>query len=122
MVIKVTVGDVSFLFTGDLPAAGEEGLLAQYGDNKKTEASKLKASVLQVAHHGSKSSTSENFLREVDPAAAVISAGYQNSFGHPHKTVLDRLKTQGCQILRTDLDGAVVFYTDGKRLTVETFY
>ena len=122
MVIKVTVGDVSFLFTGDLPAAGEEGLLAHYGDNKKTEASKLKASVLQVAHHGSKSSTSENFLREVDPAAAVISAGYQNSFGHPHKTVLDRLKTQGCQILRTDLDGAVVFYTDGKRLTVETFY
>ncbi|MDO4203883.1 MAG: DNA internalization-related competence protein ComEC/Rec2 [Selenomonadaceae bacterium] len=121
MVLKVTAGDISFLFTGDLPAAGEERLLTKYGEgNKRTEA--LKASVLQVAHHGSHSSSGESFLRRVSPAAAVISAGFQNSFGHPHKTVLDRLTAQGCQILRTDLDGAVVFHTDGKRLTVETFY
>ena len=121
MVIKVTAGDVSFLFTGDLPASGEAKLLRKLADEKKSTGA-LRTSVLQVAHHGSKFSSSEEFLREVKPSAAVISAGFQNSFGHPHKTVLDRLTAQDCQILRTDLDGAVVFRTDGKRLTVETFY
>ncbi len=120
MVIKVTAGEISFLFTGDLPASGEAKLLQFTDEKKSTEV--LRASVLQVAHHGSKSSTTEKFLQAVNPAAAVVSAGYQNSFGHPHKAVLDRLTARGCQVLRTDLDGAVVFRTDGHRLTVEKFY
>lgn len=120
MVIKVTAGEVTFLFTGDLPASGEAKLLRKLADEKKSTGA-LRASVLQVAHHGSKSSSTEEFLQAVGPTAAVISAGYQNSFGHPHKAVMDRLTAHGCQILRTDLDGAIVFRTDGKGMTVEKF-
>lgn len=119
MVLKVTAGKVSFLFTGDLPGAGEGELLRAYRAGDKV--SNLKAAVLQVPHHGSKSSTTEEFLQAVAPVAAVVSAGFQNSFGHPHKAVLERLNRRGCQVFRTDLDGAVVFRTDGSRLTVETF-
>lgn len=119
MVVKVTAGMVNFLFTGDLPGAGEAELLREYRAGNK--ASSLKAAVLQVPHHGSNSSATEEFLQAVDPAAAVVSAGFQNSFGHPHKAVLERLNRRGCQVFRTDLEGAVVFHTDGRRLTVETF-
>lgn len=119
MVVKVTAGRVSFLFTGDLPGTGEAELLREYRAGNK--ASSLKAAVLQVPHHGSNSSATEEFLQAVDPVAAVISAGFQNSFGHPHKAVLERLKRRSCQVFRTDLEGAVVFHTDGRRLTVETF-
>lgn len=116
LVLKVTAGQVDFLFTGDLPGTGEAELVEKFrADNR------LQATVLQVPHHGSKSSTTEEFLQAVAPTAAVISAGFQNSFGHPHKAVLERLSRQGCQVFRTDLDGAVVFHTDGQRLTVETF-
>lgn len=119
MVVKVTAGKVNFLFTGDLPGTGEAELLREYRAGNK--AFSLKAAVLQVPHHGSNSSATGEFLQAVDPVAAVVSAGFQNSFGHPHKAVLERLNRRGCQVFRTDLEGAVVFHTDGSRLTVETF-
>ena len=76
----------------------------------------LQADVLKVGHHGSKTSSSEEFLQAVSPSVAVISAGYENSFGHPHPDVLARLGERHSAILRTDLDGLVTVRTDGEHL------
>ena len=77
--------------------------------------------VLKIAHHGSKTSTTENFLAAAQPRFAVIGVGRDNSFGHPADEVVERLQERGIKIYRTDEDGAVVCRTDGKRLYVETF-
>ncbi len=69
-----------------------------------------------MGHHGSKTSTTEAFLEAVSPSVAVISAGYENSFGHPHPDVLGRLEERHSAILRTDLDGLVTVRTDGEHL------
>ncbi len=102
-VVKLTYGDVSYLFTGDAQ---------MYAENLIT--SDISANVLKVGHHGSSSSTSGDFLKRVDPEVAVISLGEDNSYGHPHYEVIKRLKNYGVQILRTDTDGTVVVATDGK--------
>ena len=77
--------------------------------------------VLKVAHHGSKNSTSEDFLSAVSPDIAVISAGRDNSYGHPHKETLERLKGQACVILQTPESGAVTIRVKGDRVRVEKF-
>lgn len=112
-VYRVSFDQVSFLFTGDLIQENEEILLEQRKN--------LKSTVLSVAHHGSKTSTSENFLQAVSPKIAVISAGYQNSFGHPHGVVLSRLNRHHVKIYRTDVNGAMIFSTDGKKLAIQKF-
>jgi competence protein ComEC len=76
----------------------------------------LHADVLKVGHHGSRTSTTEAFLDAVSPTVALISAGFENSFGHPHPDVLGRLSARHAAILRTDLGGLVTARTDGKRL------
>lgn len=91
----------SLLVAGDLPAAGEARLLASY------PATQLKSTVLVAPHHGSATSSSEEFLATVQPAVAWISAGYRNRYRHPHPRVLQRYQAQGATLWRTDLDGAV---------------
>ena len=74
--------------------------------------------MLKVAHHGSSTSTSEKFLEAVYPSYAVISAGTDNSYGHPHKETVERLQGSGAALLRTDEKGTVIFSTDGKELEI----
>jgi len=76
--------------------------------------------VLKVGHHGSRSSTSEEWLNAVDPQVGVISAGENNRYGHPHQEVLDLLNRFGVQIHRTDLSGTITIMTDGSTLDIQT--
>ena len=101
IVLKMTYGGMSFLFTGDLGFEGERGLLESGLD--------VRAQVLKAGHHGSATSTSEEFLSKVNPSFAVISAGIDNSFGHPSQKVLDLFLQNGIKIYRTDLQGAITF-------------
>jgi competence protein ComEC len=75
--------------------------------------------VLKVAHHGSKTSTTGPFLEAVHPAFAVISAGFENLYGHPHADVVERLKQANIEVFRTDQMGAITVRTDGQHLQAE---
>lgn len=107
---KVTCGDVSFLFTGDAERAEEENIINQGAD--------LSATVLKAGHHGSDSSSSYPFLREVMPEVIVISVGKDNPYSHPHEEVLSRYHDLGAKIYRTDENGHIIIKTDGKNLSV----
>jgi competence protein ComEC len=82
---------------------------------------KLKSTVLLAPHHGSLSSSTELFLEKVQPKIIVISAGWQNPFNFPHPMVLARYAGRGCRVFRTDMQGAVMFSTDGKTLECTPF-
>jgi len=87
LVCKLIYKDFSMLFTGDIEAVSEEAILDKYKDTNT-----LKATILKVAHHGSKSSSTEEFINAVKPKISLIGVGKQNTFGHPNIEVLDRLK------------------------------
>ena len=108
LVLRVVFGSRSFLLTGDLERAEEQRLL-ESGRLPHTD-------VLKVGHHGSKTSTTQEFLDAVSPSLAMISVGYDNSFGHPHPDVLGRLEARHATILRTDEAGLATVHTDGHRL------
>lgn len=110
VVVKVTYEDTSFLFTGDATQTVEKEMLSKFD---------LSADVLKVGHHGSYTSTSEEFLSAVSPLLAVISCGEDNSYGHPHKDVVDLLESHEINISRTDLQGNVVVYSNGKNIFVD---
>jgi len=112
-VYRVRYGEVTFLITGDLVKEIETQILREGVDVQST--------VLKVGHHGSATSSSEEFLRAVKPKCSVICVGYGNNFGHPRAEVLERLKNLPTKIYRTDRDGLIKFKTDGKNLRVETF-
>jgi competence protein ComEC len=112
LVLRISYGSRSFLLTGDMERAIEAQLLASGTD--------LHADVLKVGHHGSRTSSIEPFLDAVSPSIALVSAGFENSFGHPHPDVLARLLARHAAILRTDLDGRVTARTDGKRIWFES--
>ena len=113
-VYRISYGNFSVLITGDIEAAGEEELVA---------AGKIApCSVLKMAHHGSRTSNTEEFLRAAAPQAIIFCVGRDNSFGHPHAEVLARVKESGTKIYRTDEDGAVIFTSDGRTMRTETFY
>ena len=80
-----------------------------------------RADVLKVAHHGSRTSTTEEFLSAVAPTFAIVSAGFENSYGHPHPDILDRLERHHAVVLRTDLDGLITVRSDGRRLFLGTY-
>ena len=107
MVLKLTYKNKSFLFTGDAGKESERDMIAM-GYN-------LKADVLKVGHHGSKTATSQAFLNRVQPTYAVISVGEDRN-KLPKKEIIDRLKKNNIKTYRTDLDGTVVFATDGDSL------
>jgi competence protein ComEC len=100
-VLRVRYGDFVLLLTGDVEAAGEAALTVG------------PVTVLKVAHHGSRTSSSPSFLQRTRPLLAVISAGSRNPFGHPSPEVLGRLQAAGIRVYRTDVDGSVRFKTDG---------
>jgi competence protein ComEC len=112
LALRLRYGRHTFLLTGDIERQIERRLLDDNGLGP--------ADVLKVAHHGSKTSTTEEFLDAVRPAFAVISAGLDNSYGHPHPDVTERLAEHRTAMLRTDRNGLVTIRSDGRRLTVET--
>jgi len=99
MVMKLTDGATSFLFTGDLEAKGEGELIGTGAD--------LRATILKVPHHGSHTSSSQGLIEAVHPEAAVISDGYMNAFHFPAPEVVERYASAGVTVLRTDVDGAI---------------
>lgn len=112
-VLVLEYGDTSFIFTGDATAKSESEILAHF-DNLPT------GGVLKVGHHGSNTSTSKRFLEVIRPSHAVICVGADDTYGHPSKNVLGRLRSMGVEVFRTDQDGTTVFRSDGKTLRMET--
>ncbi len=112
VVTRFVYGDNSFLFTGDIERASENDI-----HNSGRE---ISSDVLKVAHHGSSSSTTNTFLEMVCPEYAVISVGENNSYGHPTKTVLDRLYKAGSEVLTTAEYGNIVFVSNGEELSIHT--
>ncbi|MBU8900676.1 MBL fold metallo-hydrolase [Corallococcus sp. M34] len=112
IVTKLTFGATAFLLTGDSEPDTEEVLLQKPLD--------LTATVLKVAHHGGRHSTTAAFLRRVKPRAAVISCGKGNDYGHPSPEVLERLDSAGVRPFRTDQDGEVVAVSDGTNVTLSS--
>lgn len=110
LVIKLIYKNVSFLFTGDAGEDVETTLLENNSD--------IGSTVLKLAHHGSKSATTQEFINAVSPKYAVISAGDENKY-LPNRTVVKRVEDFGCEILRTDINGSIIIATDGN--DIKTF-
>jgi len=106
LALLIGYGETRALLAGDLERNMEQFVATE----------SPQANLLKVPHHGSATSTSSALLAAVHPQFAVISAGYQNSFGHPRKVVLDRLQIYRVKTYRTDLQGAVTFLLDGKHV------
>ena len=106
IVFKLIYKSFKMLFTGDIEKEAENLLLSNYFD--------LKATVLKVGHHGSKTSSTQEFLEKVSPKIALIGVGQDNKFGHPSSDVIERLKNQGAKIYRTDEDGEISILINNK--------
>jgi competence protein ComEC len=115
IVVLVEFGDTSFLLTGDAPAGIETYLVNAF-------APYLQSEVLKLGHHGSKTSSDAAFLAAVDPEYAIVSAGADNRYGHPHPEVIDRVEATGATILETAKEGTITFYSDGKTISRESVF
>ena len=107
-----------FRSTGDLDDNGEKKIVELI---KETPDIKSDYDILKVAHHGSKHSSDMSFLQLVKPELSLISCGKNNSYGHPHGEVLERLELVGSEVIATSESGAITIKTDGKRMRVEEF-
>lgn len=107
LLMKLNYGEAEFLFTGDLETDAEYAIPNDMD---------IQADVLKVGHHGSETSTSEDFLSRVNPKAAVISVGENNRYGHPHREVTQRLEARVPQVYRTDIQGTVTFTADKENM------
>lgn len=112
VVLRIVYGATGFLFTGDLPSAVEGWLVLLDG-------SALQSDVLKAGHHGSRTSSSAEFLAAVHPGIVVISAGKGNSYGHPHQETLERIRAEGAGLAETFRKGTVRFVSDGKTVQEE---
>ena len=101
LVAKLNYNNFSILFTGDIEKIAEEKIL------QKIDRNHLKSTILKVAHHGSKSSSIEEFIKEVKPQIGLIGVGKNNLFGHPNEKVIERLEAYGTKIYRTDKNGEI---------------
>jgi competence protein ComEC len=113
LVLRLRFGRRTFLLTGDVEASAERSLLAT-GDD-------LRCDALKVAHHGSRTSSTEGFVAATAPALAVVSVGQDSPYGHPHPEVIERWRASGAQVLTTGTRGTITVSTDGDDLKVETF-
>lgn len=112
LVAKLTYGEIDFMLTGDAPLGIEEYLVGIYGEALQSE-------VLKLGHHGSRTSSSANFLDTVAPDYAVVSSGLSNRYGHPHKEVVDAVTARGIKLINTANVGTIVFKSDGKQVWLE---
>ena len=110
LVCKLNYKEFSMLFTGDIEKVAEEKILLEYKDNQNI----LNSTVLKVAHHGSDTSSIEEFIKAVKPKFALIGVGKNNKFGHPNIDVINRLKDFGSRIFRTDENGEIIISVDMK--------
>ena len=110
-VIKIEYGDTSFLFTGDAEKEIEKEILSNNED--------IKSDILKVGHHGSSTSTSDEFLNAINPSIAVISVGEDNTYDHPTNSTLSRLNENKVKIYRTDQQGTIIFSSDGHNISQE---
>lgn len=106
VVIEMRYGEHSFLFTGDMTSSVESGLLDAVSE----------VTVLKVGHHGSKTSSSRDFIEKINPKIALISAGAYSIHGHPHPAIVERLKSTGTRVFETSIEGDVCVWSDGKDL------
>ncbi len=113
IVMLITYGKNTFLFTGDMDSTEEEYLCDKYQDEFNVD-------VLKVAHHGSNTSSSYRIIRMLMPKFAMISVGKDNTYGHPNEEVLSRFKDAETEIYRTDLNGTITVTSDGENITVST--
>lgn len=111
--LRLRLGERSFLLTGDIEKAAEAALV------RTPDA--LRSDVVKVAHHGSKTSSIESFVRAVSPRYSIISVGTNSIYGHPHKEVVNRWRAIGAQIFITGRNGTITISTDGKDLRIETY-
>lgn len=112
IVVKVTYEKNRFLLMGDAEKLSEEEIIKKGFD--------ISADVIKIGHHGSSSSTSEKFIKQVNPAFAVISLGKDNTFGHPHRETMNLLNRYNLKTMRTDYHGDVNFFSDGENIKYNT--
>jgi competence protein ComEC len=112
LVLRLSYGETSFLLTGDIGINSERKILESF--------SEIKSQVLKSPHHGSRSSSSEDFLERVAPRIVVISVGEGNYYGFPNQEVLERYKYWGAEVFRTDIHGAVEISSNGQTLSART--
>lgn len=110
--MRITYGDISFLFTGDVEQHGEQEILNRVHN--------IQAQIFQLGHHGSSTSNNQPFLDAVKPEIAIYSAGKDNSYGHPHDEIIDRLKAMDIPVYGTDVHGNIIVTTDGKTYDIKT--
>ncbi len=115
LVLRLRYQERTILLPGDAEKGAEREMLSESGQNE------LRAEALKIGHHGSKNSTTAEFLAAVKPRLAIISVGEDNPYGHPNAELLERLASAGVRVLRTDRDGAVHILMDGKGLEVSCF-
>lgn len=106
IVMRVVYGETEFLLTGDAPIWVEDRIVSAYG-------TALESDVLKAGHHGSRTSTGASWLSVVDPEIVVVSAGKDNSYGHPHPEVLERVTASGASVVSTIDEGTITFVSDG---------
>ena len=111
-VLRIAAGSQAMLLTGDIERGAEGAMLA--GGRA------LRSDILLVPHHGSRTSSTEEFIAAVAPRRAIVAVGYRSRFGHPHPLVLERYRAAGVDVARTDLDGAITVRLDGERLELES--
>ncbi len=112
IVCRLTYGETSFLFTGDIEELAEREIY--------DSGAEISADVIKIAHHGSNTSSLKVFMQTVSADYAVISVGVANDYGHPHSETLSLLELLGMHVYRTDLNGDIVISSDGENLTVVT--
>lgn len=108
VVLHVVYGDTSFMLTGDLPSGQEQELFLKWGYG-------LQSDVLKAGHHGSRTSSSADFVESVGPTVVVFSRGCQNKYGHPHQEIVDLFKKLGVLSRDTCEEGTITFSSDGRR-------
>lgn len=114
IVFNLKYKNKSFLFTGDCEKSNEIDIINSF-DLEDID-------FLKVAHHGSSSSSSPEFIKEISPDVAVISCGYKNQYGHPHQSTIDSLSSNNVTTYRTDINGDMIFYSDGNTIITKNKY
>ena len=113
-IMKLTFGETTFMFTGDAEQLAEEEVLSKYSEED------LKADVIKIGHHGSTTSSSEDFIKAVSPKYGIISCGEDNPYGHPRKKTLKTISKYNIEVYRTDKQGQITAISDGETIEFTT--